>query len=170
MLGKALFAWLALAVPMAHAASPAARHKEQPQLLVGVWNLVRYADTPKGGKPLHVFGESPSGQFIFTKDGHMSVHIMHNPPNPKSAVVDPDPDACVPSWYCGYFGTYTVNGAKSQWKTRVLGGNIPSYIGTDQTRTFKLANDRLVISETYMSGGASVTAERILVRSQGPKK
>ena len=169
MFGKVLVALLVLA-PMAKAAGPPPPYKEQPQPLVGVWKLVRYADTPKGGEPIYAFGESPIGQFVFTNDGHMSVHIMHNPPNPQTAVVDPDPDACMPSWYCGYFGTYTVDYAKNQWTTRVLGGNVPTYVGTDQTRTFKLSKDRLVISGSYMVEGRSVTLERILVRYHAPKK
>jgi len=135
--------------------------------LVGTWRVVSYVDTPKGGAPVHAFGENPIGQFIFTADGHMSVHLMHNPPAPKDVVADPDPDACVPSWYCAYFGTFELNAKESYWVTHVEGGNIPSFVGTTQKRTFRLQGDTLVIAETYMSGDVPVAAERVLVRESG---
>ena len=170
MIGKALFLLLACALPIAQAQGHLVQDKSHRNPLVGTWRLVRYADTPKGGNPVHVFGEPPIGQFIFTEDGHMSVHIMHNPPNPKDAVVDPDPEACIPSWYCGYFGTYTVDAKEHYWTTHVLGGNIPAYIGTNQKRTFTIEGDRLVISETYISDNTPVTAVRVLIRNNGAQK
>ena len=167
MIGKTLLLLLAVAMPIAQPQYESVRGKIHSNRLVGIWRLIRYADTPKGGEPIHVFGESPIGQFIFTEDGHMSVHIMHNPPDPKGAVVDPDPEACIPSWYCGYFGTYTVDAKGHYWVTHVLGGNIPAYIGTDQKRSFKIVGGQLVISEAYISGDTPVTAERVLVRDDG---
>ena len=164
MIGKTLVMLLLLAIPFAQAQDESVQDKSQINPLVGTWRLVRYVDTPKGGEPIYVFGESPIGQFIFTEDGYMSVHVMHNPPNPNDAVVDPDPDACIPSWYCGYFGTYTVDTKEHYWVTHVLGGNIVAYIGTDQKRIFTIEGDQLVISETYLSGDVPVTAERVLVR------
>lgn len=170
MVGKALFLLLIWAMPLAHAQDQPIQEKSHRNPLVGTWSLIRYADTPKGGEPVHVFGKSPIGQFIFTEDGHMSVHIMHNPPNPKDAVIDPDPEACVPGWYCGYFGTYTVNAKEHFWVTHVLGGNIPAYIGTDQKRIFTIEGNQLVISETYMSGDTPITAERVLTRVDRAQK
>lgn len=170
MIVKALALLLLLAMPNAQSRDALVRDKSNPNPLVGTWQLTRYADTPKDGKPVYVFGELPIGQFIFSEDGHMSVHIMHNPPNPKDAVVDPDPDACVPAWYCGYFGTYSVDTKAHFWVTHVIGGNIPAYIGTDQKRTFSIKGDTLVISETYLSGDVPVTAERVLVRVPGITK
>jgi hypothetical protein len=47
----------------------------------------------------------------------------------------------------------------------VEGGNIPSFIGTDQTRAFALAADRLVIADAYEGeDGRTVRTERILTR------
>ena len=170
MIGKALIMLLAFAMPAAQALDGSLQDKRVQNPLVGTWRLIRYADTPKGGKPMHVFGESPIGYFIFTDDGHMSVQIMHNPPNPKGGAVDPDPDACIPSWYCGYFGTYTLDTKAHAWITHVLGGNILAYIGTDQKRTFTIDKNKLVLSETYISGDVPVTAERVLVRDDGVRK
>ena len=163
MMRKLLLVLFALAMTGDVLAGPA-RESREPNPLVGTWRLIRYADTPQGGPAVHAFGESPIGQFIFTGDGHMSVHITHNPPNPPNASVDPNPDACVPSWYCGYFGTYTVDPEGRYWVTQVLGGNVVSYIGTEQKRAFTLEGDRLVISATYLADGVEVQAERVLVR------
>jgi hypothetical protein len=132
--------------------------------LVGTWRLVRYIDTPEGGAPIQAFGDAPIGLFIFTADGHVSINIMRNPPAVDAATTDPDPDACIPGWYCAYFGTYVVDRDKGFWVTHVLGGNIPAYLGTDQQRSFTIRGDRLVISETYLQDGKPVQAERELVR------
>jgi hypothetical protein len=164
-----IFSVLTSPVATAKDASTKARSHENP--LVGTWRLVRYADTLEGGKTIHAFGEAPIGQFIFTKDGHISVHIMHNPPAPTNAPVDPDPDACMPSWYCAYFGSYTFNAKDNSWVTRVKGGNIVSYVGTDQKRSFSIKGDQLIISEKYKSAdGVQVTAERVLVRAGATPK
>jgi hypothetical protein len=132
--------------------------------LVGTWHLVRYVDTPDGGAPVYAYGTDPIGLFIFTADGHISVSIMRNPPDMNNATVDPDPEACIPAWYCAYFGTYSVNYERGTWVTHVLGSNIPTYLGTDQPRTFKIIGDTLTILEAYMVGTQHVRAERVLRR------
>jgi hypothetical protein len=56
--------------------------------------------------------------------------------------------------------------AKGVWVTHVLGSNQPNYLGTDQTRSFTLRGDKLVISESYSAGGKHIQAERILIREK----
>jgi hypothetical protein len=132
--------------------------------LIGSWRLVRYADTPDSGVPIQAFGKEPIGLFIFTADGHVSISFMRNPPDFKTPSTDQDPDTCIPSWYCAYFGTYTVSYEKGVWITHVMGGNIPTYLGTDQPRTFKLDGDTLSIFEAYTANGKVYRAERVLKR------
>ena len=134
--------------------------------LVGTWRLVSYVDTPDGAGPISAFGTEPRGLFIFTEDGHVSISIMRNPPDIAAATTDPDPEACIPGWYCSYFGTYSVDEKKGMWITHVLGGNIPAYLGTDQPRSFSIRGAKLVISETYQQGDKRVRAERVLIRDQ----
>jgi hypothetical protein len=152
---------LAALLTLAGCASVSAPQQDS---LVGAWRLVRYVDTPDGGAPVHAFGDPPSGQFMFTADRRASVHIMRNPPSADATITDPDPDACVPEWYCAYFGAYSVDWAAHTWTIHVEGGNIPSFIGTDQTRTFMLDGDRLVLSGAYEEGGRTVRYERVLMR------
>ena len=112
----------------------------------------------------------PIGLVVFTADGQVSINIMRNPPNVTAPSTDPDPDACVPGWYCAYFGAYTVDSKRGVFIVHVLGGNIPAYLGTDQTRSFVVSGDRLVISETYLQGSQRVHAERVLIRNLAEQK
>jgi len=66
-------------------------------------------DTPEHGEPVFAFGKEPLGHFIFTAGGHVAFSMMRNPPHIDETTSDPDPDACVPGWYCAYFGTYEVD-------------------------------------------------------------
>jgi hypothetical protein len=133
-------------------------------MLVGAWRLVSYVDTPEGAAPIYAFGKEPIGLWIFTADGHFSISIMRNPPDINTSTTDPDPDACIPGWYCTYFGTYTVSGRGGLWVAHVIGSNIPTFIGTDQTRAFSIRGNKLVVSEQYLEGGKRVHTQRVLVR------
>lgn len=135
--------------------------------LVGSWRLVSYTDTPVDEAPTQAFGKEPVGLFVFTEDGHVSINIMRNPPDVSAPTTDPDPEACVPGWFCAYFGTYDVDYRAGTWVTHVRGGNIPAYLGTDQKRRFSIHGDRLVISESYQVAGKTVRAERVLLRDKG---
>lgn len=150
--------------PLPPASVPANDIVSTGKQLVGVWRLLRYMDTPAGAKPVYAFGEHPIGQFIFTAEGHFSINIMRNPPDPTAATIDIDPDACLPAWYCSYFGSYHLSDTGTQWIATVEGGNIPAYLGTRQTRSFELSGDRMLISESYQEGGRTVHAERVLER------
>ncbi|MBL8552301.1 MAG: lipocalin-like domain-containing protein [Hyphomonadaceae bacterium] len=134
--------------------------------LVGAWRLERYVDTPDGEAPIEAFGAHPVGLFVFSADGRASVNIMRNPPGAAGEVADPDPDACVPDWYCSYFGAYSVDWTKRSWTIHVEGGNIASFIGTDQTRSFSLKGDRLVLRDAYTDGSRTIRTERVLVRTR----
>ena len=121
-----------------------------------------------GSWRLEAFGAKPGGMFVFTADGHASLTLMRNPPKADAAVSDPDPDACVPTWYCSYYGTYSVDWSKPAWTIHVEGANIPSFIGTDQTRPFKIEGDKLVLAGSYKDEkGKNVHFSRVLVRYRG---
>lgn len=160
LFGAAL--WLLTSSVGAAVESPA----ENP--LVGTWMLVKYVDTPENGEPIFAFGRQPVGFFIFTAGGHVAFSIMRNPPDIAKPTSDPDPDACIPGWYCAYFGTYTLDKKSGTWITRVLSANIPTWLNTDQPRHFKVTGSELVVSETYMSGGRRIKAERVFVREPSP--
>jgi hypothetical protein len=132
--------------------------------LIGTWLLVKFVDTPEHGNPIYAFGQKPVGYFIFSAGGHVAFSIMRNPPDITAPTTDLDPDTCVPVWYCAYFGTYTVDIANNTWVTHVTATNSPSYLGTDQPRHFRIDGDRLIISETYLTGSTRINAEREFIR------
>ena len=146
--------------------SPDATTTDENSNLVGTWRFERYSDAPEGMAPVYAFGVPPIGFMIFTADGQFSVSLMRNPPATDESSSDPDPDACIPVWYCSYFGPYTVDDAGTSWMIDVQGGNIPGYLGTEQSRSFVIRDDTLIISEQYVAEGRNVHAERVLVRQQ----
>ena len=132
--------------------------------LIGTWMLERHVDTPEGGQPVYTLGEKPVGIMIFTADGHVSINMMRNPPADADGTVTAPSDDQVPSWYASYFGTYSYDSKGTSWTTHVLGGNVKAYLGTDQTRAFRLEGDALIISSDYQDRGKSIHAERVFRR------
>ncbi len=109
-------------------AAPLAARPQTPTKnpLVGTWQLEQYVDAPEGGTPVYTFGKFPVGLLVFTADGHVSISLVRNPPAVGTASSDPDPDACIPTWYYSYFGIYRYDRAGPSWTTHVTGGNIPN--------------------------------------------
>lgn len=156
---------ITVSLPLALAASQPAPPPVQSNPLLGTWKLEQYVDVPEGGVPVHAFGNPPVGLFVFTADGHASISLMRNPPAIDVPSDDPDPDACIPAWYCSYFGTYRYDRSGPSWTVHVTGGNIPNYLGTDQRRSFRIEGDVLTISETYSADGKTIHAKRVLRRA-----
>ncbi|MER6458815.1 lipocalin-like domain-containing protein, partial [Streptomyces sp900105245] len=68
--------------------------------LVGVWHLVSFRELDGAGTPgVGPLGDAPRGRLVYTRDGHVSVHMMRGP--------DPGP---VP--YMGYAGTWRLDGSR----------------------------------------------------------
>jgi len=118
---------------------------EDESAIVGTWELVRFENFDDGGSS-HPFGENPIGYFIYTQDGHVSIHIQtaEQPKDWTSLRVPPDEGGPEP-WYVGYFGRYSVDLDAGTVTHQVEGGTILGYPGTDQERPFVLDGDRLVI-------------------------
>ena len=127
--------------------------------VVGTWRLVEYSNYGTGEK-LQPFGSEPLGYFIYSPSGHVSIHIMRNPPPDSFRDLDLKSEerrVLRQRSYVGYFGTYEVDVKRSVVIHRVEGGTMLSYIGTDQERPFRIEGDRLII-------GRDGEWERILVR------
>lgn len=127
--------------------------------LVGTWRLVEYTNF-RDGRTVHPFGAEPIGLFIYTPSGHVSVHIMHDPPLKSFGDLDLSSDEQNRSEersYVGYFGTYRVDSTRSVVIHHVEGGTRLGYIGKDEERPFRLEGDKLII-------GDGRTWRRVLVR------
>ncbi len=109
MVRRHCFAW---------ASRPAVPGETADEPLIGTWELKEYVDVPEGGQPIYAFGNPPVGLFVFTADGHVAINLMRNPPAVGKESSDPDPDSCIPAWYCSYYGlTHTIGRAKAGPRT-----------------------------------------------------
>ncbi|WP_432025923.1 lipocalin-like domain-containing protein [Streptomyces sp. 1222.5] len=115
--------------------------------LVGVWHLVSFRELDGAGTPgVGPLGDAPRGRLLYTRDGHVSVHMMRGP--------DPGP---VP--YMGYAGTWRLEGSRIVHRIEVTPR--PDWIDTEQTREATLAEGRLTLhARTRVDG---VEHRRVLV-------
>lgn len=113
--------------------------------LVGVWKLLSFEAEFQDGRPRTPWhgGLSPSGYIIFTKEGRMMAMIEGN--GRKPARTDEERGALLRTMFA-YTGPYRLEGG--QWITKVDASWNAAWTGTEQTRYYKLAGDRLeVVSE-----------------------
>ena len=75
-------------------------------------------------------GNDPSGYVAFDQHGYAFIQLMRRS----------DPGS-----FGAYYGTYTVTSQPREVVIAVEGSNIPGYIGSTQTRPFRLAGDTLVL-------------------------
>ena len=135
---------------------------ESSPAIVGTWRVVKFCDDDATGRLSDPYGASPTGYFVYTPTGELSIQAMRSPPvRPYVSGDDRPTDAErkeLLDSYFGYFGTYTVT-SDSTVVHHVQGGTIPSYIGTDQPREYQIRGDTLTI------GGSRVTWPcRVLIR------
>ncbi|MGI9078682.1 MAG: lipocalin-like domain-containing protein [Gemmatimonadaceae bacterium] len=125
------------------------RRAPSPQL-VGVWRVVSYCRTDSAGRFFEPFGPSPAGYFVYAPTGQLSIQVTRTPALAPFAAGDDAPtDAerrALLGAYFGYFGTYTIT-TDSTVVHHVEGGTIPSYIGTNQFRRYRIAGDTLSIGD-----------------------
>jgi len=155
LLFVALLAWRPSASPGRKVAPSIAARTPSP--LIGVWRVVRFCeDDAATGKLSDPYGLSPSGFFVYTAGGRLSIHVARTDAIHPFAHGDSDPTPAesrsLLDAYFGYFGTYTVT-SESTVVHHVQGGTLPSYIGTDQQRMFRLRGDSLTIGAAPAGGG-----------------
>ena len=128
--------------------------------LIGAWRVLQFCNVDSAGVETYPHGDAPNGVFVYTPTGQLSLHAMRTPPTPPFAAGDDAPtDAerrAMLEGYFGYFGTYTIT-SDSTVVHHVAGGTIPSYIGTDQPRHYRIraggpnAPDTLSIGGNYLA-------------------
>jgi hypothetical protein len=116
----------------------------------GIWKLVSYeVETQATGEREPVLGKNPSGNIIFTPEKRMMVVLTGE--GRKAATTDQDRADLFKSMVA-YTGMYRVEGDK--WITKVDVSGNPAWVGTEQTRFFKLDGDRLQENTQVMQWGA----------------
>lgn len=131
------FKWLVMApvLLVAMAASFAAER----DVLVGNWRLVSFErEYQTAGEREYPMGKAPSGYILFLPEGRMAVVITAE--GRKPPVTDQD-RAGLFNTLVAYTGVYRVEGDK--WITTVDVSANPAWVGTDQTRSFRITGTRL---------------------------
>jgi hypothetical protein len=133
------FRWLVVLVLFVIAPQPGfADDRAQVQ---GVWKLVSYeVEIQSTGQKEFPMGQKPTGYVIFTAEGR--VFFILTGEGRKPAKTDQDRAALLSS-LVSYTGAYRVEGDK--WITKVEVAWNPEWIGTEQTRSFKVDGDRLQV-------------------------
>lgn len=143
--------------------SPPPATDTPPPAIIGTWRVVRFCDDDDvTGRLYEPWGPAPTGFFIYTADGHLSVQIERTPPVTSFAAGDlaptPNEARALLDGYLGYYGSYRVT-SDSTVIHHVDGGTQPSFVGTDQPRLYRIRGDSLTL------GGSRRTWEcRLLVR------
>lgn len=164
MLFRAIMLLSLIISPMAFGPVTAAK-RAQPAVaagepgLIGTWRLVRYENRSKDGTIDKLYGERPLGYFVYDPTGHLSIHILRNPPLPQLASGSKITATDVEKMqgydaYVGYFGTYRVDKAKHVLHHQVEGALDTTYTNTDQLRPYRLSGDVLIIEGNSADGSS----------------
>jgi hypothetical protein len=115
--------------------------------LVGFWKLVSYEmEIQASGAKETPFGANPTGYILFSADWRMMVVVTGEGRKPPTTDQD---RADIFKNLVAYTGTYRVEGDK--WITKVDVAGNPAWVGTEQTRTFKLEGNRLTEMTAVMN-------------------
>jgi hypothetical protein len=109
--------------------------------VLGIWKLVSYeVETQATGQKGPVMGEHPTGYVAFLPEGR--VFFVLTGEARKPAKTDQD-RADLLNTLVAYSGTYHVEGDK--WITKVDVAWNPEWVGTEQSRSFKVDGDQLQV-------------------------
>jgi hypothetical protein len=156
--------WFGVGVAFVGAATLGSTLEAQahPASLVGAWRVVRFCDRDSSGAMVEPLGPNPTGLFVYTATGQLSIQAMRTPPSGPLAgePVHLGSLGELRPFYFGYFGTYSIL-SDTTVIHHVQGGTLPDYIGTDQPRRYSIRNDTLSI-------GAPALPCRVLIRATSP--
>jgi len=113
--------------------------------VLGTWKLVSYeVEVQATGEKAPVMGHNPTGYAAFLPEGR--VFFMLTGEARKPAKTDQD-HAELLSTLVAYSGTYRLEDGK--WITKVEVAWNPEWVGTEQTRFFKVDGERLQVSTPW---------------------
>ena len=111
----------------------------------GVWKLVSYeVEIQATGQKESLMGQKPTGFAIFTSEGRAMFIVTGEGRKPAKTVED---RAELLSSLVAYTGPYRIEG--DSWITKVEVAWNPEWVGTEQTRFFKVDGDRLQVLTTW---------------------
>jgi hypothetical protein len=107
----------------------------------GVWKLVSYEiEIQATGQKEPVMGKNPTGYVIFTPESRVWFILTGEGRKPAKTMQE---RADLLGSLVAYTGTYRVEGDK--WITKVEVAWNPEWVGTEQTRSFKVEGERLQV-------------------------
>ncbi len=107
----------------------------------GVWRLVNYqVEVQTTGEMMYPMGKSPSGYVIFTPEAR--VWFVLTGEGRKAAKTAEEKAELLDS-LVAYTGKYRLEGDK--WITSVEVAWNPAWVGTEQSRSFRIEGDRLQV-------------------------
>ncbi len=111
----------------------------------GIWKLVSFeAEIQATGQKEPVMGQNPTGYVIFTPEGRAFFILTGEGRKPPKTVQD---RADLLNSLISYTGMYRLEGDK--WITKVDVAWSPDFVGTEQTRFFKVERNRLHVLTTW---------------------
>jgi hypothetical protein len=127
--------------------------------LIGVWRLIGCERKFENGQIGYPYGEKPIGRITYDKAGRMSAQLMR--PGRRSSV--PSGVSLIAGnasseeiheavdGFIAYFGTFDVDESAQTVTHHVQACLVPSWVGTDLKRTYRLSANRLVLTATTTS-------------------
>ena len=118
---------------------------EQTSPVLGVWQLLTYlVEVKESGESFPPMGQKPMGYVIFTPEGRLSFTLSAEGRQP--ATTDQERAALLSS-VIAYTGSYRLEG--NRWITQVDVAWNPEWVGTEQTRYFRVEADRLTVTTPW---------------------
>ena len=118
---------------------------DENRVLQGVWKLVSYeVEIQATRQKTPLMGKNPTGYAIFTIEGRAMFIVTGTGRKSAKTVAE---RAELLDTLVAYTGTYRVEGDK--WITKVEVAWNPEWVGTEQTRFFKLDGDNLEVLTTW---------------------
>ena len=111
----------------------------------GVWSLMSYVvELQETGETFAPMGEHPTGYVIFAAEGRLSFTLSAQGRQTASTAEE---RSDLLNSMIAYTGSYRLEG--NRWITQVDVAWNPSWVGTEQTRFYRVENDQLIVSTPW---------------------
>jgi hypothetical protein len=105
----------------------------------GAWRLVWLEQEGVDG---NIHKADCTGMFVFTRDGHASVQVMFQNPQPAAAAA---PSQYAQGGYEASFGKYEIDERGHTFTYHVEGSLVPTLVGKDLTRLYEFSGKQLIV-------------------------
>jgi lipocalin-like protein len=130
--------------------------------IVGAWTLVSADSVRPDGSRVQVFGTTPKGIMIFSRDGHFAL-VQMRADLPRIAAnsrdqATPDENKAIVQGSIAYFGTYSVNEAEKVINLKLEGSTFANILGAGEQKRLitSLTLDELRFTNPRTPTGATL--------------